>query len=69
MGAAMKSLRGVMVGSGHFASIQIEAWQDVRGARIVGIASAGDKKRLGELAKRFAVPEWSSSMDDLLDLG
>jgi hypothetical protein len=33
------TLTGLIVGAGHFADIQLEAWQDVQGARITGVQS------------------------------
>lgn len=59
-------LRGVMVGSGHFAPIQLAAWQQVEGARIVALTSTGDQARLARLAARFGIRHWGPGLDDAL---
>lgn len=55
-----------MVGSGHFAPIQLAAWQRVEGARIVALTSTGDQARLARLAARFGIGRWGSSLDGAL---
>jgi len=39
-----QSLKGVIIGAGHFADIQLEAWESVRGAQMIGIMSRTREK-------------------------
>jgi predicted dehydrogenase len=49
-------LRGLTVGAGHFARIQLSAWRDVHGARIAGLVSKGDPADVAEVARSAGVP-------------
>jgi D-apiose dehydrogenase len=64
--SANQPLRGVMVGSGHFAPIQLEAWQQVEGAQIVALISTGNQARLAELAARFGISHWGPDLSAAL---
>ncbi|MFF8478906.1 Gfo/Idh/MocA family protein [Streptomyces sp. NPDC015414] len=48
--------RGVTIGSGHFAPIQLAAWREVRGAHICGLVSSDEPDRLRALAEQFDLP-------------
>lgn len=54
-------LRGLFLGTGHFAPIQLEGWRDVPGATIVGIYGRR-AAAAAELARRFGT---AHSGDDL----
>lgn len=51
----MKSLRGIIVGSGHFAQIQMDAWAHVKGGEIIAIVSK-DVDGAKKLAKEHQIP-------------
>lgn len=37
MNQGIKTVNGVIIGAGHFADIQLEAWQSVKGVQMIGI--------------------------------
>ncbi len=49
-------MRGLFIGAGQFASIQLEAWSQVPGVEIVGLVNR-TLPRAVELAKRHGIPE------------
>lgn len=49
-----KTLRGITIGAGHFADIQLEAWSQVTGAEIVGLVNRSLPKA-EVLAKKFGI--------------
>lgn len=48
-------LRGITVGSGHFAQVQLDAWRSVKGATIVGVVSADDLRHVARIADDYGV--------------
>jgi predicted dehydrogenase len=46
--------RGVIIGAGHFSDVQMEAWQSVSGAEIVGVYDI-DADKAGELADKYGI--------------
>lgn len=61
------TLRGVIVGAGHFADIQLEAWQSVKGARIVAILnrSLDNGKKLGDKYGISAYDDWTKIISEV----
>lgn len=55
----MSSLTGVIIGAGHFADIQLDAWESVKGAQIKGIFSPTRPKREA-LAKKYNLQSFDS---------
>ncbi|RKN41050.1 Gfo/Idh/MocA family protein [Micromonospora endolithica] len=53
-----RTLRGLMVGAGYFAPIQLAAWRDVSGAEIVGLVGHRDPERVASVAHDASVG-WS----------
>lgn len=54
-----KQLRGVMVGAGFFAKIQLEAWTDVNGGDICGLYDL-DSKKASRIGAQFGVTSYNS---------
>ncbi|WP_135554299.1 Gfo/Idh/MocA family protein [Paenibacillus cymbidii] len=68
------TLTGLLIGAGHFAHIQMEAWQAVRGGAIGGILSR-TKEEAALLADRYGIPafgDWDDAVrtlrPDFLDI-
>lgn len=61
------NLRGIIIGAGYFADIQLEAWSSVRGGAIAGIMSLGleDAKRLGGKYGIPAYDNWERIVEEL----
>ncbi|WP_127584641.1 Gfo/Idh/MocA family protein [Paenibacillus koleovorans] len=53
------ALNGLLIGAGHFASIQLEAWQSVNGGSIGGIFSL-DLEEAEKLARRYGIRAYAS---------
>jgi predicted dehydrogenase len=49
-----KDLVGVIIGAGHFADIQLEAWESVNGAKIKGVLSR-TKNKAETLAQKYSL--------------
>lgn len=58
-------MRGLFVGAGQFAEIQLEAWREVEGVRFVGICNRTLEKAK-ELAYRHNVQEVGADLDEML---
>jgi predicted dehydrogenase len=61
-----RTLRGITVGTGYFAPIQLEAWRSVRGAAIVGLVGERDDARLRDVAREAGVQRWGTSLTELV---
>ncbi|MGG1554044.1 Gfo/Idh/MocA family protein [Paenibacillus ferrarius] len=62
----MKTYRGITIGSGHFAYIQMDAWAEVKGAEIVGIVS----RSLGsaqKLADQYKIPHVGTDIISMIE--
>lgn len=64
---AIPGLRGLTVGAGYFAPIELNAWREVDGADIVGLVSTGDAGRLRRLAEEFDIPFYGSGFEAVLE--
>lgn len=62
----MESLRGIIIGSGHFAQIQMDAWAHVKGGEIVAIVSK-DVEGANKLAMEHQIP-FSGADTDIYSL-
>lgn len=58
----MDRLLGIIVGSGHFAQIQMEAWAKVKGGGIIAIVSK-DVEGAKKLAETHQIPYWGADTD------
>jgi D-apiose dehydrogenase len=63
---AKKTLKGITVGAGYFASIQTEAWKHVQGAEILGIMDQ-NVLRANSLAQNFGIPYAGNQMEDMIE--
>ncbi len=63
---AQRELRGITIGAGHFADIQLEAWQCVNGAKIVGLVSRTEY-RAKILAEKFDIGYVSTDIEEAID--
>ncbi|MBO2945199.1 Gfo/Idh/MocA family oxidoreductase [Paenibacillus sp. F411] len=61
------TIKGLIVGAGHFADIQLEAWAEVQGARIVGVLSRTreDAQPLADKYGLEAFGDWEHALDAL----
>lgn len=59
-------LRGLFCGAGHFAAIQMEAWQAVKGAHIIGLYNR-TLERASVLQTRFNIPHIGVDFGALLE--
>jgi len=59
-------LRGLFCGAGHFAAIQMEAWQTVKGAHIIGLYNR-TLERASVLQTRFNIPHIGVDFGALLE--
>jgi predicted dehydrogenase len=66
MGSTPEPLRGLFCGAGHFAKIQLGAWREVAGVRIVALANR-TLARGEALAAEFGVERVDSDYERLLD--
>ena len=60
-------LKGVIIGAGHFADIQLEAWREVRGARISAIISR-TRSRSEQLAQKYGLAmynDWHTLISEM----
>lgn len=64
--AAATPLRGLFCGAGHFASIQLDAWRAVPGARIVALYNRTLERARG-LQREFGIAAISDNYEALLD--
>ncbi|TDF98676.1 Gfo/Idh/MocA family protein [Paenibacillus piri] len=62
----MRILKGITIGAGHFAKIQMDAWSRVKGAKIAGIVSL-NKGDARSLAGQFEVPFAGDSFDEIAE--
>lgn len=58
-------MRGLFIGAGQFASIQLDAWSQVAGVEIVGVVNR-TLPRAFELAKRHGIPEVATDLESSL---
>lgn len=58
----MERLQGIIVGSGHFAHIQMDAWQHVKGGSIIAVVSQ-DIEGAKKLAEAYQIPHWGADSD------
>ncbi|MFB5675097.1 Gfo/Idh/MocA family protein [Paenibacillus terreus] len=58
----MKRLQGIIVGSGHFAQIQMDAWAQVKGGVIIAVVSQ-DAEGARRLAEAHQIPHWGADSD------
>ncbi|MEC0236160.1 Gfo/Idh/MocA family oxidoreductase [Paenibacillus kribbensis] len=58
----MERLQGIIVGSGHFAHIQMEAWAKVKGGAIIAVVSQ-DTEGARRLAEAHQVSHWGADSD------
>ncbi|MDR6550864.1 Gfo/Idh/MocA family oxidoreductase [Paenibacillus qinlingensis] len=61
----MKTRKGITIGAGHFANIQMEAWSRVNGAEIGGIVSLHKEDAI-RLSERFGIAHASNSLDEMI---
>ena len=61
-----KTCAGLFLGAGHFAKIQLEAWQNVTGVQLVGICNRSVGKA-EDLAKQFKIAQVGNCLEDMLD--
>ena len=59
-------LRGITIGAGHFGEIQLEAWQHVQGAQIVGLVSRTVEK-VQKLANVFNIEHVGNDLERMVD--
>lgn len=59
-------LRGLFCGAGHFAKIQLDAWREVPGARIVALYNR-TLERAHVVAAEFGIEQVSHDFESLLD--
>lgn len=60
-------LIGIIVGAGHFAEIQMEAWASVKGARIAAVVSL-TVENARQLADRYDIPgygDWETALAEV----
>jgi predicted dehydrogenase len=62
-----RELRGLFCGAGHFAKIQLEAWQAVPGVRIVALFNR-TMERARALAKQFGIEQVNDDFAALLEV-
>ncbi|WP_134701010.1 Gfo/Idh/MocA family protein [Ammoniphilus sp. YIM 78166] len=62
-----QKLKGVILGAGHFADIQLEAWQSVQGAEMKGILSR-TKKNAEVLAQKYGLQVYDDFDQMILDI-
>ncbi|WP_281890659.1 Gfo/Idh/MocA family protein [Paenibacillus sp. YYML68] len=60
-------LTGIIVGAGHFAHIQLEAWQEVQGARITAVLSLTmeNAQQLADLYGIRAFDDWDTAIREM----
>ncbi|MCR2804747.1 Gfo/Idh/MocA family protein [Paenibacillus soyae] len=58
--------RGITIGTGHFAGIQLEAWSQVQGAEIVGLAGR-NAVTTGALAEQFGIKRHGQDVIALIE--
>ncbi|WBB54654.1 Gfo/Idh/MocA family oxidoreductase [Verrucosispora sp. WMMD573] len=63
-----RTLRGLMVGAGYFAPIQLTAWRDVSGAEIVGLVGHRDPQRVATVAREAGVGWSGVDLDAAIEL-
>jgi predicted dehydrogenase len=61
-----KPLRGLFVGGGHFAQIQLAAWQEVRGVEMAGICNRSESKAEA-LAQMFNIPHTGQQLKQMIE--
>ena len=66
VGATERRWRGLTVGSGHFAPIQLEAWRAVRDASIVGLVSQDEPARVAGVANAAGIDHHGVDFDDAI---
>ncbi len=62
-----RPLRGILIGAGYFAAIQLEAWQAVRGARIDAVLSltADNAQALAGRYRLAAYEDWDRALSEI----
>ncbi len=60
-------LRGIIVGAGHFADIQLEAWESVQGGRIAAVVSRSmdNAKKLADKYGIAAYDDWTAALAEV----
>ncbi|CQR55932.1 Gfo/Idh/MocA family protein [Paenibacillus riograndensis] len=58
----MEQLQGIIVGSGHFAHIQLEAWAEVQGGGIIAVVSR-DVEGARKLAEAYQIQSWGADTE------
>ena len=62
----MSKLRSVLVGTAHWAEVHAAAYGDCSEVEVVGLCGHRNVERLNSLAEKYAIPECSLNLDELL---